>query len=532
MIVNIIYLGSTSKSLGWKLGESFDCRPGIPLLNQFLRTHIDDSNVDAWLIWDPAFGIPDTNLIRALLDQKTDVWHTGLSMGMAGQPEFINNVTPSWMYTVDANSEISSVSWRLNLRCCLIRTKIIRELGLPSESYDSIEGSGLELGFRYIKNGAVLRHIPNMNSNKPIIKIHLSFRDQIRFINDCFGKNWANWVLLQKFLFHPFQSISLLREMATWKNEDQPRNITNEVPSAARSVNISVILPTFKRYDYLPNCLESLRNQNLSAIEIICVDQNPEGDRRPDIYEQFHDLPMKVIWQNARGQSTARNQALLAAQGEWLFFADDDSIYPPDALQKHWDLVNYYCADASTGVSVPPREYRIPKDYLHVRIAHNLDTGNCLARKSTVLDAGGFDLSFDYGKGADLDLGMRIYKNGGVIVHNPFVQRIHFKAQGGLREFGVLWDNRSVDRKSPKPPATISYFFLRHFPKHLAYRAITQMVLLNNLPSSQVVDGRESQVRKSILVEILKFPLTLPRVINSIKLAKKILRQGPKLVKA
>ena len=530
MIVNLVYLGSTTESLEWELGESFDCQHEISSILQLLRKHIDDSNVDAWLFWDPEYGIPDIELIQNLMDQKTDVWHTGLTMGMAGQPEYIINVAPSWMYTVDANSEISSVSWRLNLRCCLIRTSALKELGFPSEKYDSIEASGLELGFRYIKNGALLRHIPNLNSTAPITKIKLSFRDKIRFIYDCFGKSWATLVLLQKFLFHPFQSISLRREMATWKSEDQPKNISIEIPSAARSVDISVILPTYKRYDYLPTCLESFRNQNLSAIEIICVDQNPEGNRRPDIYEQFQDLPIKLIWQSARGQSTARNQALLAARGEWIFFADDDSIYPPDALQKHWDLVNCYCADASTGVSVPPREYRIPIDYLHVRIAHNLDTGNCLVRKSTVLEAGGLDLNFDFGKGADLDLGMRIYKNGGVIVHNPYVQRIHFKAQGGLREFGVLWDNRSINRKGPQPPATISYYFLRHFPKTLAYRAIIRMILLSNLPSSQVVDDRESQVRKSLLVEILKFPFAIPRVIKSIKVAQKMLKTGPKLL--
>lgn len=530
MIVNLVYLGSTTESQDWVLGESFDCQPEISSILQLLRTHIDNSSADAWLFWDPEFGIPDIKIIQNLMDQKADVWHTGLTMGMAGQPEFIKNVAPSWMYTVDANSEISSVSWRLNLRCCLIRTKIIHELGLPSENYDSIEGSGLELGFRYIKNGAVLRHIPNLNSNKPITKIQLSFRDQIRFVNDCFGKNWVVWVLLRKFWLHPLQSISSYREMVTWSKEDQPKKISMVIPSTTRSVGISVVLPTYKRYDYLPTCLESLRNQNLSAIEIICVDQNPEGGQRPDIYKKFQDLPIKVIWQSARGQSTARNQALLAAQGEWIFFADDDSIYPPDALQKHWDLVNYYCADASTGVSVPPREYKIPKDYLHVRIAHNLDTGNCLVRRSTVVKAGGFDLNFDFGKGADLDLGMRIYKNGGVIVHNPYVQRIHFKAQGGLREFGVLWDNRSIDRKSPQPPATISYYFLRHFPKTLAYRAIIRMILLSNLPSSQVVDDRELQVRKSLLVEILKFPFTIPRVIKSIKVAQKMVKQGPRLL--
>jgi len=530
MKVNILYLDSGFKYPDWEYGDSFSCRGDINSLVHFLQEHTDSYLADAWLIWDPYFGSPDLNLLSTLLDQKVDVWHSGLTMGMAGKPEFLINVAPSWMYSVDADPSIASISWRLNLRCCLIKTKVLMELGLPSNNYDSLEAAGLELGFRYIKRGALLRHNPNFTDLKKTIKVQLSFKDQIRFVFDCYGRKWANWVLLQKFFGHPFKIISSLSMLKNWGDQDQWQNKPPEIPSAKNVADISVILPTLKRYDYLPSCLESLRNQSLAVKEIICVDQNIEGEQRPDIYKDYPDLPIKVIWQNARGQSTARNQALVAAQGEWIFFADDDSIYPSDALQKHWDLVNYYCADASTGVSVPPREYKIPKDYLDVRIAHNLDTGNCLIRKSTVVKAGGFDLNFDFGKGADLDLGMRIYKNGGVIIHNPYVQRIHFKAQGGLREFGVLWDNRSIDRKSPQPPATISYYFLRHFPKTLAYRAIFRMILLSNLPSSQVVDDRESQVRKVLLAKILKFPFAIPRVIKSIKVAHKMLKTGPKLL--
>lgn len=530
MKVNILYLDSGVNCPDWEFGDSFSCSSNINSLVQFLQAHIDYSIADAWLICDPYFGSPDVNLLNTLLDQKVDVWHSGLTMGMAGQPEFLINVAPSWMYSVDADPIITSISWRLNLRCCLIRTKVLKELGLPSKNYDSLEAAGLELGFRYIKRGAILRHTPDFTDLNKTIKIQLSFKDQIRFVFDCYGRKWANWVLLQKFFGYPFRSVSSLKLLKEWENQDQWQIKPPEIPSVKNAADISVILPTLKRYDYLPSCLESLKNQSLPVKEIICVDQNTEGEQRPDIYEEFSNMPIKVICQSARGQSTARNQAIVAAQGEWIFFADDDSIYPPDALQKHWDLVNYYCADASTGVSVPPREYKIPKDYLHVRIAHNLDTGNSLIRKSSVIDAGGFDLNFDFGKGADLDLGMRIYKNGGVIVHNPYVQRVHFKARGGLREFGVLWDNRSIDRKSPQPPATISYYFLRHFPKTLAYRAIIRMILLSNLPSSQVVDDRESQVRKSLFVEILKFPFTIPRVIKSIKVAQKMLKTGPKLI--
>lgn len=530
--INLIWFTENYEAVpSWHLGLVFPCQPSPLALLKIMEAHqINQNQVDAWLFWDSSIDLPSADVLTSLMNQPADVWHAGLSTGTQSQPKILEHLNPGWMYTVDPDVLDNSVSWRLNLRCCLIRSWVLKEFGLPIKDLSSLDVASLQLGYLYFRAGAIIKNslaLVNKNIN---LSYKFSFQDQIKFVLNCFDKKWFYWVLFKTFLFHPFdwiKSIGFLRQHQTQRDF---KKRVQTIPNRESDVKISVILPTLKRYQYLPACLDSLMSQTLKPFEIICVDQNDFQDRQVELYERYSHLPLKVIWQDQKGQSTARNRGVVEAQGEWLFFADDDSVYPPDALQKHLELVRHLGADASTGLSIPPRKYKVPDDYDYVRVAHNLDTGNSLIKKAMVLRVGGFDLNFDQGKGADLDLGMRIYRQSGLIIHNPLVQRVHYKAAGGLREYGVLWDNRSVQKNSPKPPVTISYFFLRHFPKKIAYRTIIQTVLFVGLPSSQVFEGRNVKALKSLLVSFLKFPCRLPMLFKSIVAAQKMVKQGPRLL--
>ena len=59
---------------------------------------------------------------------------------------------------------------------------------------------------------------------------------------------------------------------------------------------VSVIIPVYNTEKYLRKCLESVRNQTLKDIEIICVDDG-STDSCPDILEEYArmDARIKVI---------------------------------------------------------------------------------------------------------------------------------------------------------------------------------------------------------------------------------------------
>ena len=89
---------------------------------------------------------------------------------------------------------------------------------------------------------------------------------------------------------------------------------------------ISVIIPVYNVEEYLPRCLESVCNQTLPDIEIICInDASP--DNSLEILKTYanRDARIKIIdFKENQGVSIARNTAINQAQGEYIGFVDPD----------------------------------------------------------------------------------------------------------------------------------------------------------------------------------------------------------------
>ncbi|MGL4362387.1 MAG: glycosyltransferase family 2 protein [Cellulosilyticaceae bacterium] len=97
---------------------------------------------------------------------------------------------------------------------------------------------------------------------------------------------------------------------------------------------VSIIVPVYNVEDYLEECLESAINQSLKDIEIIAVDDG-STDKSSDIlkkYEKLHSN-VKVITQQNKGLSAARNTGIEYAKGEYIYFLDSDD-YIDDQLCK------------------------------------------------------------------------------------------------------------------------------------------------------------------------------------------------------
>lgn len=95
---------------------------------------------------------------------------------------------------------------------------------------------------------------------------------------------------------------------------------------------ISVIIPVYNTEKYLCECLDSVINQTLEDIEIICVDDG-STDGSPKILEDYSrkDSRITVIIQENCGSGPARNKGIRTAKGEYVVFMDSDDYYPEDA---------------------------------------------------------------------------------------------------------------------------------------------------------------------------------------------------------
>ena len=98
-------------------------------------------------------------------------------------------------------------------------------------------------------------------------------------------------------------------------------------------IKISVIVPVFNAQNTIRRCLDSLINQTLSEIEVICVNDG-STDNSLKILQEYEnkDARIKILNQDKLGVATARNNALSLAKGEFIGFLDSDD----------WITLNFY----------------------------------------------------------------------------------------------------------------------------------------------------------------------------------------------
>lgn len=93
---------------------------------------------------------------------------------------------------------------------------------------------------------------------------------------------------------------------------------------------ISVIIPTYNRAHCVGEAIKSVLDQTYKNFEIIVVDDG-STDNTEEVLATFGDK-IRVIRQENRGVSAARNAGIREARGEWLAFLDSDDLWLPDKL--------------------------------------------------------------------------------------------------------------------------------------------------------------------------------------------------------
>ena len=101
---------------------------------------------------------------------------------------------------------------------------------------------------------------------------------------------------------------------------------------------VSVIIPVYNTGKYLRECLDSVVNQTLKDIEIICVDDG-STDNSPAILREYaaEDGRIKVFTQENINAGAARNTGLSNATGEYLSFLDSDDFLEFNAVERLYE---------------------------------------------------------------------------------------------------------------------------------------------------------------------------------------------------
>lgn len=126
------------------------------------------------------------------------------------------------------------------------------------------------------------------------------------------------------------------------------------------SVQISLVICTYNRCQYLPQSLESVSLQSFSKekFELIVVD-NASTDRTGPIVKEFiqqhPSLNVRYVFEANKGLSFARNRGANEAVSDIVAYIDDDVILFPDYLEKLNEFFKKYPHAAGAGGRVIPK---------------------------------------------------------------------------------------------------------------------------------------------------------------------------------
>lgn len=108
-------------------------------------------------------------------------------------------------------------------------------------------------------------------------------------------------------------------------------------------MKFSIIVPVYNTCAYLPECVDSVRMQNIQDWELILVDDG-SSDGSGALADDYarKDPRIRVIHKENGGQLFARRDGLAAARGEYVLFLDSDDCWSPNcfstiaaAIDKH-----------------------------------------------------------------------------------------------------------------------------------------------------------------------------------------------------
>lgn len=104
-------------------------------------------------------------------------------------------------------------------------------------------------------------------------------------------------------------------------------------------IKISIIIPVYNVEEYISECLDSIINQSLREIEIICINDGSTDNSLKIIkdYEKM-DSRIKVINQSNKGLGATRNVGIENSNGEYIYFMDSDDYLELCALEELYDL--------------------------------------------------------------------------------------------------------------------------------------------------------------------------------------------------
>ncbi|MGB5634214.1 MAG: glycosyltransferase family A protein [Waterburya sp.] len=136
-------------------------------------------------------------------------------------------------------------------------------------------------------------------------------------------------------------------------------------------MQVTVVIPTFKRCDYLSQAINSVCQQTYSNFDCLVVnDYPPDGLIIEKMIASFNDDRLCLINRDRTGGgNAARNTGIMEAQGDIIAFLDDDDCWLPHKLQRH---IEQHLANPQAGLVFSGIIKRWENDVIQPKVAKGM----------------------------------------------------------------------------------------------------------------------------------------------------------------
>ena len=211
-------------------------------------------------------------------------------------------------------------------------------------------------------------------------------------------------------------------------------------------MNISVIIPTYNRYELLKRALHSVYAQTYLPKEVLVVDDGSK-DKTQDIKNDFPSI--KYLYQNNSGVSSARNLGIQNASCEWLAFLDSDDEWHSKKLQEqvHFHQTNSEILMSYTDelwirnekkVKIPKKFRKIGEDVFLENLSYcNIAPSSVVMHKNLFERHGLFDENLEVCEDYDMWLRIAIKENIGLVDKKLIAKYAGHKNQLSFKHWGM-----------------------------------------------------------------------------------------------
>ena len=212
---------------------------------------------------------------------------------------------------------------------------------------------------------------------------------------------------------------------------------------------VTVVLPTFDRFEFLPAATRSVFDQTLRDWELVVADDGSDREVR-DYLDTLNDgARVRTLFLPHSGNpGRARNAAIAVARAPYIAFLDSDDLWEPRKLERQLEMMRAEggCDWSYTGVSFIDDEGKpiAAEHYRHwttfrgevferiLRDPASVRTPTVVIATQLVRDVGGFDEAIDSGE--DTDLWMRLALRTRACIVSESLARIRYHAGNQNRD--------------------------------------------------------------------------------------------------